>query len=152
MRSVSIGIRVVSPSKRIEDDERRRGFTLIEALVALSLVLVFASTLGPFMFQSRRILVQGDGQVRAELLLRSLLDTPFDRISPKTGASWGESGGLRWRLDVEPMGAALSSDAPRADAKKKDEHDWALFRVIAHVAWGTGQTVTAETLRLGAIE
>jgi prepilin-type N-terminal cleavage/methylation domain-containing protein len=152
MRSVSIGIRVASPSKRIEDDERRSGFTLIEALVALSLVLAFASALGPFMFQSRRILAQGDGQVRAELLLRSLLEAPFDRIRPEPGASWGESGGLRWRLDIEPLDGALPSDAPRTDTKKKDEHDWALFRVTGHVAWGAGQTVTAETLRLGAIE
>jgi len=118
----------------------------------LSLVLAFAVALGPFMFQSRRILLQGSGHVRAEILLRSLLETHFDRVSPKSGPSEGESGGLWWRLDVEPMVEAFSSETPSADAKKKDEPNWALFKVTARVGWGAGQAITGETLRLGAIE
>jgi prepilin-type N-terminal cleavage/methylation domain-containing protein len=153
MKSVSIGIRAALPSKGTEGDERRGGFTLIEALVALSVVLAFAAALGPFMFQSRRILVQGDGQVRAELLLRTLLATPFERAKPELGVREGESSGLRWRLDVEPTGGEASdSDAPPPDSKKKDARAWALFRVKAHVGWGDGQMVTAETLRLGEIK
>jgi prepilin-type N-terminal cleavage/methylation domain-containing protein len=80
MRSAQIGTPAASPSKRT-NGERQSGFTLIEALVALSVVLAFAAALGPFMFQSHRILTQGDGRVRAEAFLHSLLETPFDRAN-----------------------------------------------------------------------
>jgi prepilin-type N-terminal cleavage/methylation domain-containing protein len=153
MRSVQIGIPAASRSKRI-DGERQSGFTLIEALVALSVVLAFAAALGPFMFQSHRILVQGDGQVRAEVLLRSLLETPFDRNDPMAGVHTGETAGLRWQLEVEPVAddAISSSDASRAVAKEDRKSQWDIFRITAHVRWGAGQTIMAETLRLGEVK
>jgi hypothetical protein len=156
MRSVSTGIRAASPSKYTEDDARRAGFTLIEALVALSLVLGFAATLGPFMFQSHRILVQGDGQVRAELFLRSLLATPFDRAHPELGVRTGENGGLLWRVDVEPLSEdvapSASSRSSASGAKKKNEANWALYQVKARVVSMSGQIVSGESLRLGQVE
>lgn len=125
------------------------GFTLIEALVALTVILAFAAALGPLMFQSRRILKQGDGQVKAELFLRSLLGTPFNRTNPETGIREGETSGMRWRIDVEPMAAdALSFDAPPSDPKKPQ---WALYRVKVAVLSRAGQILTAETAQLGQV-
>ncbi len=154
MRALSIGTPAESPSTRIDAPgrkaDRRSGFTLIEALVALALVLAFAAALGPLMFQSQPILVQGDGQVKAELLLRTLLETGFNRASPDLGQHNGETAGLRWQLDVDslvPDGAADDAPAPR----KKDQINWGLFRITAHVFWGRGQTVTAQTLQLGQL-
>ncbi|WP_152428363.1 prepilin-type N-terminal cleavage/methylation domain-containing protein [Methyloferula stellata] len=150
MKSASIGTQAASPSRRNDRAERRAGFTLIEALVSLSLLLAFATVLGPLMFQSRHILLQGDGQVRAELLLRSLLETPFDRVNPELGLRQGESDGLRWRVFIEPVTAeAMSFDTPHADPKKKAEHNWSLLRVTAQVSWSADKIVTAETRRLG---
>jgi prepilin-type N-terminal cleavage/methylation domain-containing protein len=37
-------------------DGAAAGFTLIEALVALALILAFAAAVGPLMFQSRSIM------------------------------------------------------------------------------------------------
>jgi general secretion pathway protein I len=136
--------------KRIEGGEGQAGFTLIEALVALALVLAFAAALGPHLFQARHILIRGDGQIRAQLLLRSLLETPFDRANPEIGTREGEASGMRWRVAVEPaIVDALSAAAPRTDSGKGQQPAWSLFRVKAYVAWGAGQIVTAETLRLG---
>jgi hypothetical protein len=151
MRSGSTGIPAASPLKHADPPARQAGFTLVEALVALSLVLAFAAALGPLMFHGRQILLQGDGQIRAQLVLRSLIMEPFDRVSPpQEGAREGESGDLRWRLDVEPVESAASEEAldpPRKDQKFK----WALFHVTAHVFWGVRRSATAATVRLGRV-
>ena len=152
MRSVSIGTPAVSPSA-CDNERRQAGFTLIESLVALSLLLCFAIVLGPLLFQARHILTQGHGEIRAEILLHSLLQKSFDRSRPIIGWREGDNAGLHWRLDVEPfIDDAGLPEAPRAKPEKAQPFNWALFRVSANVSWGLGQAVAAETLRLGQVE
>ena len=67
MRFGSIGTRAASRSTRAEAsngraERRSGGFTLIEALVALALVLAFAAALTPHLFQSRRIVADADDE------------------------------------------------------------------------------------------
>ncbi len=147
MKSMSIGTRAESPLKRA-DWNSRAGFTLIEALVALAVILAFVSALAPLLAQSRTILMRGDGQVRAELFLRSLLQRPFDRRVPEIGVRHGETEGLRWQVEVEPMQADALAFDPAPDLKDQ-EANWALFKVTARVRSAAGQVTTAETLRLG---
>jgi general secretion pathway protein I len=155
MRSGSIGIRAASLSRRFEraggkrDWRKEAGFTLVEALVALTLVLAFAAALGPHLFQARHILSQGDGRVRAHLLLRSLLQTPFDRGHPQVGLREGETGGFRWRVSIEPNMGATPAEAPVATLAETSDRGWLLYRVKGIVSWGQSQTIAAETLRLG---
>jgi prepilin-type N-terminal cleavage/methylation domain-containing protein len=144
MRSASIGTPAASRSSRAEGGERRAGFTLIEALVALALVLAFAAALGPHLFQARRIMADAESRVAAQVLLRTLLDAPFDRASLANVTREGETGGLRWRVATEPM--VIASAGPR------DRPRWTAFRVVVSVAWGPRQVVTAETMRLGKLE
>jgi hypothetical protein len=106
----------------------------------LALVLAFAAVLGPHLSQARRIMAQADGRIAAQVLLRSLLDAPFDRSGLVTSRD-GEIGGLRWHIDSEPV-VPVASGAP-------DRTNWLAFRVTASVAWGSGQLITAETIRLG---
>jgi type II secretory pathway pseudopilin PulG len=116
------------------------GSTLIEALVALALVLAFAAALTPHLFQSRRIVADADSRVAAHVLLRALLDAPFDRTSLAQASREGALDGLRWRVVTVPLPAASSgSDRPA----------WSAYRVVASVAWGRAQMISAETVRLG---
>ena len=145
MRFASIGIRAASRSRRAEArkeraDRRSAGFTLIEALVALALVLAFAAALTPHLFQSRRIVADADSRVAAHVLLRALLDAPFDRSNLTQATREGALDGLRWRVVTVPLpAAAAGSDRPI----------WSAYRVVASVEWGRAQMISAETVRLG---
>lgn len=152
MKFVSIGIRAGSPSRRIDGEGARAGFTLVEALVALALLLVFAAALGPILSHGRRILAAGDGQVRAQLLLRSLLESPFDPAQPEVGVHEGESAGFHWRVAVVPFADAGSFEGQPDSSPKTPPYDWTLYKVAARVVWGRDQSIAAETLRLGRVE
>ena len=148
MRSGSIGTPAASRSSRAEARKARArwrsgGFTLIEALVALALVLAFAAALTPHLFQSRRIVSDAEARVAAHVLLRTLLDTPFDRGSLARTEREGELDGLRWRVVAYPLPAAAAGSERLA---------WPLFRVVASVGFGRAQMISAETVRLGRSE
>jgi prepilin-type N-terminal cleavage/methylation domain-containing protein len=143
MKFASIGILAASRSRR-DGRKEQAGFTLLEALVALALVLAFAAVLGPHLSQARRIMDHAEGRVAAQVLLRSLLDAPFDRSGLASASRKGEASELRWRIAAEPVLAA----APGAP----DRPRWLPYRVTASVAWGSNQVITAETIRLGRPE
>jgi prepilin-type N-terminal cleavage/methylation domain-containing protein len=130
---------VASRSGHNNRSDRQAGFTLLEALVALAVLLIFASAVGPHLSQARRIMANAEGRVAAQVLLRSLLNGPFDRSSLSRASQEGETGGLHWRIDTEPATAV----------RKPDQLNWPAFRVIASVTWGPGQVIKAETIRLG---
>ena len=138
MKFESIGTREASQLRR--DGSGEAGFTLLEALVALAVILAFAVVLGPHLSQARRIMADADGRVAAQVLLRSLLDAPFDRSGVAKMSRDGETAGLRWRVASEPVAAA----APRA----ADRPNWQAHRATASVVWGSDQVITAETIRL----
>jgi prepilin-type N-terminal cleavage/methylation domain-containing protein len=122
--------------------DRKRGFTLLEALVALALILAFASVLGPYLFQSRQIMANAEGRVAAQVLLRSLLDAPFDRSQLAKASREGETGGLHWNIAAEPIAIDTGRERPV----------WTAVRVVASVSSGAGQTISAETVRLAKTE
>ena len=139
MKSRSVGTRARSRSLRRSGG--RAGFTLIEALVALTVVLLFAATIGPFMFQARRITSDGDARVAAHALLRSLMSAPLDRASPGNITRQGETSGMAWRIRAEPI---LLDALP-----EPREPQWLPMRVIVSVSWGPEHMISAETIRLG---
>ena len=138
MKFASIGTPEASRSRR--DGSGQAGFSLLEALVALALVLAFAVVLGPHLSHARRIMADADGRVAAQVLLRSLLDAPFDRSSLANVSRDGETAGLRWRVASEPVATAPPRTA--------DRPNWQAYRVTASVMWGADQVITAETIRL----
>jgi hypothetical protein len=139
MKFASIGTPAASPSKPDDPGNNCAGFTLFEALVALALVLAFVEVLSPYLFHARRIMVNAEGRVAAQVLLRSLLDAPFDRSQLANVSRDGETVGLRWRIVTEPL--TLGATPPPGGP-------WTAFRVKAIVSTGGGQMVTAETVRL----
>jgi len=160
MRSVSIGTGARSPSPRPDRSCASSGFTLIEALVALAVVLAFAAALGRLLFQAHRIMLSADGQVAAQILLRSLLDTPLDRTSLASISRDGETQGLRWRIVAMPMDVDAwlpplpppSPSSGPSSTPRPDHANWAAFRVVASVSLPSGQVITGETVRLGKVE
>lgn len=137
---------------RHDATSRGAGFTLIEALAALAILSAFAAALGPQLFHARGALAKGKGRVAAHLLLRSLIEAPFDRAGDAETRE-GETGGFRWRVAVEPifLDTPFFDDvAPIADAA--ETRKWSAYRVEARVAWGDpGQSVAAETIRLATL-
>jgi prepilin-type N-terminal cleavage/methylation domain-containing protein len=143
MRYGSIGTRAELRSLSPDGKARRAGFTLIEALVALALILAFAGAVVPFLFQARNIMTQADRRIAAHVLLRSLLAAPYGR-SALANSREGESSGLRWRIVAQPV--ALPALPPAEGAK------WVPVRITATVSWGPGRAISAETVRLGRRE
>ena len=143
MKFASIGTRAALPSRLADPRKTCAGFTLFEALVALALVLAFVEVLGPYLFHVRRIMVDSEGRVAAQVLLRSLLDAPFDRSQLANVSRSGETAGLRWHIVTQPLEVGATSESGQ---------QWTAFRVIASVTSGRGPVITAETVRLAKTE
>jgi len=137
MKFESIGTREASQLRR--DGSGQAGFTLLEALVALAVILAFAVVLGPHLSQARRIMADADGRVAAQVLLRSLLDAPFDRS--------GVANVSRTAKQPDCDGVSHPSRS-RLPPRAADRPNWQAYRVMASVAWGSDQVITAETIRL----
>ena len=162
MRFASTGTRAALRLLR-KRGRRRAGFTLLEALVALALLVAFAATLGPYLFHARRIMAGVDDRIAAQVLLRSLMDTPFDRETPVRASRAGETGGMRWRILAEPItiypkpAARRRQISPEQQQQQRQQQNepaaqpvnWTTFRVVASVSWAPGRSVSAETVRLG---
>jgi hypothetical protein len=144
MKFESTGTPAASACSRLKGGEKRAGFTLLEALVALALVLAFVATLGPYLFSSRRLMGNAEQRVAAQILLRTLLDAPFDRSRLANVVRDGELNGLRWHILTEPFAIDAAPSVPPPS--------WTAYRVIASVSTSAGQTVSAETIRLGKPE
>src|SRR5258708_29067018 len=108
MKFASIGTRAALRSRPGDSGKSCAGFTLFEALVALALVLAFVEVLSPYLFHARRIMFNADGRVAAQVLLRSLLDAPFDRSQLANVSRSGETAGLRWGIVTQPLAAGAT--------------------------------------------
>ena len=90
-----------------------RGFTLIEALVALAIVAAVLGSIGAVIATT----VKGTRGIDQRLALsgtaESLLAALPARTLLKPGRQSGELAGHRWRIDVSPMNVAVASDAPQ---------------------------------------
>ena len=80
-----------------------RGFTLIEALVALAIIAAVLSSIGAVI----GVTVKGTRAIDQRLALTGAAETVFaalpDRNALKPGRQSGELAGHRWRIDVAPM-------------------------------------------------
>ncbi|KJC36639.1 N-terminal cleavage protein [Bradyrhizobium sp. LTSP885] len=95
--------------KRSSDGER--GFTLIEALVALAIIAAVLGSIGGVIATT----VQGTRAIDQKLALSGAAETVLAglpaRNALKVGRQSGALAGHRWRIDVAPINAA-AADAP----------------------------------------
>jgi Tfp pilus assembly protein PilV len=121
------------------------GFTLLEALVALALIVAFVATLWPYLFYAHRLMDNSERRVAAQILLRTLLDAPFDRSRLADAAARdGKLNDLHWHIIVAPIAIELLRSHTR--------QSWTAYRIVASVSAGGGQIVSAETVRLAKPE
>jgi general secretion pathway protein I len=90
-----------------------RGFTLIEALVALAIIAAVLGSIGTVIATT----VKGTRGIDQRLALSGTAETlvaalPARRLL-KPGRQSGELSGHRWRIDVSPMNVAVANDAPQ---------------------------------------
>ena len=90
-----------------------RGFTLIEALVALAIVATVLGSIGGVIATSVKGTRGIDQRLELSGTAESLLAALPARTLLKPGRQSGELAGQRWRIDVSPMNVAVASDAPQ---------------------------------------
>jgi general secretion pathway protein I len=87
-----------------------KGFTLIEALVALAIVAAMLASIGAVVGTT----VKGTRMIDQRLALAGAAETLLaalpSRAALKPGRQSGELAGHRWRIDVAPMNAAIPED------------------------------------------
>ena len=129
MKSASIGTPAPLPSRGAEGGERRSGFTLLEALVALALVLAFAAALGPYLFQARRIMVDAETPGRRAGSFAHAPRRPLRSYGPGEVSARRRAGGLH--------GASSPSPCHAEYAGHRERPEWSAFRVVVSVALGS---------------
>ena len=89
------------------------GFTLIEALVALAIVAAVLSSIGAVIATT----VKGTRSIDQRLALTGAAETLLAALPArnllKPGRQSGELAGHRWRIDVSPLNAAVTGEAPQ---------------------------------------
>jgi general secretion pathway protein I len=98
-------------SRKSCSDER--GFTLIEALVALAIIAAVLGSIGTVIATTAKGTRSIDQRLELTGAAESLLAALPVRALLKPGRQSGELAGLRWRMDVSRMNLAVASDAPQ---------------------------------------
>jgi general secretion pathway protein I len=116
-----------------------RGFTLIEALVALAIVAAVLSSIGAVIATTTRGARGIDQRLALAGAAETLLATLPGRLLLKIGSQSGELADQRWRIDVLPMTPA--DDDPQTAR-------WMPVVVTMRLQGPSGSTVQATTVRL----
>jgi prepilin-type N-terminal cleavage/methylation domain-containing protein len=118
-----------------------RGFTLIEALVAIVVLALSLTTL----LSAYRSGLQGAGAVddhlRARLLAQSVLAewTQYRAVQP--GRFQGRVDGFTWTVSIAPFHAA-------GGTRQQPSEPWKLHTLTVAVSWSHGRRIEIDTLRL----
>jgi general secretion pathway protein I len=92
-----------------------RGFTLIEALVALAIVAAVLGSIGTVIATSVKGTRGIDQRIQLSGTAESLLAALPARTLLKPGRQSGELAGHRWRIDVAPMNVPVATDAAQTE-------------------------------------
>jgi prepilin-type N-terminal cleavage/methylation domain-containing protein len=118
-----------------------RGFTLLEALIAIVILAVSLSVLMPSHSAGLRALAVVDEHLQARLLAQSVLaEWPHDRAL-RAGTTRGSFERFAWTLSVAPLEDEQPQDTPVGG--------WVLYRLALVVSWGNNRRIELQTLRMG---
>ena len=122
------------------------GFTLLEVLVAFSILALSLGVLMQLFSGSMRNTLAGASYSRAVDLAESTLALVGSEIPLQPGSHSGDEKGIRWELNIETY-IPEELQAPPAGIEA--------FRVSARVEWGdSGQerSLSLDTLRLANVQ
>lgn len=122
-----------------------RGFTLVETLVAITVLALMFGALMPVFHNGLAVLTRGDRHLRAVQIAQSLLDAqtldPVPGADAPAAAAAGEQGDFAWSVQREAYAADDGAPVPEVDAAL------VLVRVSATVSWpGNASGVRLSTL------
>ena len=116
------------------------GFTLIEVLVALSVVAVSLTSIGALIATTVRGTRSLDMHLTRVEAARAIATALPDRDQLKPGSFSGETAGHRWRIDVLPFIAA--------NVDPRQPTPWVPQTVVLRVQSPTGSIMQINTVRL----
>ena len=127
---------------RIEPPEQRRdaGFTLLEVLVALSVMSIALAAIGSLMAMSARSTRAIDQRLALIETARAVETGLPRRAELAFGSLSGERADHRWRVDILPF------NAPSVDAQVPIR--WIPARVVIRVQGPAGSILQVESIRL----
>ena len=125
-----------SKSKVLSDG----GFTMIESLVALTVVAVCLTALGTLIASNIRATQTVSDRLSLLETARAVLAALPDREQLALGDSRGEIAGIQWRVDVLPFAADFVAPAGTSP--------WGPQDVVIRVQSPTGQILRLDTVRL----
>ena len=117
------------------------GFTLIEVLVALTILSISLGVLLAVFLQGLDRAKESSNEAAARVLAQSLLDQAKSAPSLAVGTTTGTINGLHWRMQIAPYGAAADQSAWQAIPAQ----------FVATVTWrgdGGMRTVSLSTLKV----
>jgi general secretion pathway protein I len=116
------------------------GFTLIEVLVALSVVAAVLAAIGSLIGASVRGTRAVDFKLTAATTVRAIAAALPERDALRPGSQSGETMGQRWRVDVRPMTVpAIDPGLPTR---------WVPHAIVIRLQSPTGGIVEINTVRL----
>jgi general secretion pathway protein I len=140
------GHMVMGSENKIGRPGGEAGFTVVEVVVALTIVALAFSVLLNVMSNSIRQTGQAETVAEAGSLAQSLLAKIGTELPLRDGQITGDSDrGFRWRVQIDPYG----------DGTDRREWPVAAHQVLAEVLWRDGlqqRSVLLTTLRLGPKE
>ena len=137
----SVSRAVDAASQDAGGDAGESGFTLIEVLVALTILSISLATLLAIFMQGLDRARESKNEAAARVLAQSLLAQAKTAETLSFGASSGKINGLQWRTQIEPYGSAA------------DQSAWKKIpaQIVATVSWrGDGglRLVSLSTVKL----
>jgi general secretion pathway protein I len=118
---------------------RSAGFTLLEALIAITILAVSLSALLSLYSTGLRGVSAIDGNMRARLLAQSVMAEMSHDRALRPGQSQGRSEEFTWTLTVAPY------EEPAAGQL---QGPWTLHHLVVTVSWPRGRRIEMQTLRM----
>jgi prepilin-type N-terminal cleavage/methylation domain-containing protein len=127
------------------------GFTLIETLVAFTILAMLSIVVQRSLVVTRTSLARADAKAIAERVVRTLLDAPLGERGSYAGVRSGLMDGCSWTMTTELIDLPPPPPKTKAAAGDDTAVSWRPVRVIIRAVDKTGATLKVETVRLAKL-